>query len=149
MFARGPSGRYGTSSSFAPRLPGVPALLKLSLGFLQGRHAICSRHRAVDCYRPEPAQIVGTAAGLINAPDLPLAGKDGVVRAVFVDPGAEAGRTLESSKRRTPGRGVQSSAGGLFLSREPLGGHSLLKIIYRGSCNLKSLSSGGRVQGPP
>ena len=31
-----------------PRLPGVPALLKLRLGLFQGRHAIRARHRAVD-----------------------------------------------------------------------------------------------------
>jgi hypothetical protein len=49
----------------------------------------------VDGHRTEPAQTVGTAAGLINAPDLPLAGKDGVVRAVLVDAAAEpAGRSL-------------------------------------------------------
>jgi hypothetical protein len=47
---------------------------------------------AVGVHGPEPAQIVGTAAGLINAPDLPLASKHGVVRPVFVDPGAEPGR---------------------------------------------------------
>jgi hypothetical protein len=35
---------------------------------------------------------MGTAAGLIDAPDLPLAGKDGVVRPVLVDAGAETGR---------------------------------------------------------
>ena len=75
-----------------PRLPGVPALLKLRPGLLQRRHAIGARHRTVDGHRPEPAQTVGTAAGLIDAADLPLAGVDGVVRAVLVDPGAEAGR---------------------------------------------------------
>jgi hypothetical protein len=57
------------------------------------RHAIRACHRTVDGHRPEPAQIVGTAAGLVNAPDLPLAGKDGVVRSILVDAGAEAGRT--------------------------------------------------------
>jgi hypothetical protein len=35
---------------------------------------------------------------------------------------------LRGIVKRTPGRGVQSSAGGLFLSREPLGGHSLSKL---------------------
>jgi len=40
----------------------------------------------------EPAQIVGTAACAVDADDLPLADNDGVVGAVLVDPGAEAGR---------------------------------------------------------
>jgi hypothetical protein len=31
------------------------------------------------------------SAGLINAPDRPSAGEDGVVRAVLIDPGAETG----------------------------------------------------------
>jgi hypothetical protein len=75
-----------------PGLPGVPALLKLRLGLLQGRHPVGARHRTVSVHGPEPAQTVGSAAGLINAPDLPLAGKDGVVRPVLVDAGAEAGR---------------------------------------------------------
>ena len=39
------------------------------------------------------------------------------------------GRSLRGIEKRTPGRGVQSSAGGLFLSREPLGGHSLSKLL--------------------
>jgi hypothetical protein len=51
-----------------------------------------ARHRAVGVDGLEPAQIVGTAASLINAPDLPLASNHGVVRPVFVDPGAEPGR---------------------------------------------------------
>ena len=50
-----------------------------------------ARHRACDGHRPEPAQTVGTAAGLIDAADLPLAAVDGVVRSVLVDAGAEAG----------------------------------------------------------
>ena len=70
-----------------------PTLLKLRLGVLQGRHSVRSCHRAVDGHRPEPAQIVGTATGLVDATDLPAAGGDGVVRPVLVDPGAEAGRT--------------------------------------------------------
>src|SRR6476619_4150127 len=73
-----------------PRLPCVPAFLKLRLGFLYGRHAIRARHRTVDGQRPEPAQIVGTAARFVDAADLPLAGNDSVVRTVLVDPGAEA-----------------------------------------------------------
>ena len=50
-----------------PRLPGVPALLELRLGLLQSRHAIRARHRVVDGHRPEPAQIVGTAACFVDA----------------------------------------------------------------------------------
>ena len=40
----------------------------------------------------KPAQIVRTAARFVDAADLPLAGNDGVIRPVLVDPGAEAGR---------------------------------------------------------
>jgi hypothetical protein len=67
-----------------PRLPGVPALLKLRLGLFQGRHAIRSRHRTVDGHRPEPAQAVGTATGLIDATNIPLAGKDGARQDSFL-----------------------------------------------------------------
>ena len=74
---------------FRPDLPGVPALLKLRLGFLQARDAIRARHRAVDGHRPEPAQTVGTAARFVDTTDLPLASNDGVVRAVLVDPGTK------------------------------------------------------------
>jgi hypothetical protein len=42
--------------------------------------------------RPEPAQTVGTAAGLVDATNIPSATVDGVVRAVLIDPRAEAGR---------------------------------------------------------
>ena len=61
----------------------------LSLTATQGRHAIRARHRTVDGHRPEPAQIVGTAARFVDAADLPLAGKDGVFRTVLVDPGTK------------------------------------------------------------
>jgi len=64
----------------------------LSLTATQGGHAIRACHRTVDGHRPEPAQIVGTAACFVDAADLPLADNDGVVGAVLVDPGAEAGR---------------------------------------------------------
>jgi Family of unknown function (DUF5677) len=57
------------SSQVRPGLPGVPAPLKLRLSFFQGRHAIGARHRTISVHGPEPAQTVGTAAGLINAPD--------------------------------------------------------------------------------
>ena len=72
-----------------PRLPRVPALLKLCLRLFQGGPAIRARHRAVDGHRPEPAQTVGTAAGLVDAADLPRAAADSVVRTVLIDPGAE------------------------------------------------------------
>src|SRR6478735_1931435 len=75
-----------------PRFPRIPPLLKLRLGFLQGRHAIRARPRAIDSQRPEPAQVFGTAARLVDAANFPLASADGVVRAVLVDPGAETGR---------------------------------------------------------
>jgi len=68
----------------------------LSLTATQGGHAIQARHRTVDGHRPEPAQTVGTPARLIDAPDLPLAGKDGVVRPVLVDAGAETERIREA-----------------------------------------------------
>jgi hypothetical protein len=50
-----------------PRLPGVPALLKLRLGLFQSRHAIGASHRAVRIHGPEPTQTVGASAGLIDA----------------------------------------------------------------------------------
>jgi DNA polymerase-3 subunit beta len=56
------------------------------------RLSLPSQAGVAGVHGPEPAQTVGTATGLINAPDLPLAGEDGVVRPVLVDPGAEAGR---------------------------------------------------------
>src|SRR4051812_32219918 len=40
-----------------PRLPGVPAFLKLRLSFLQGRHAVRSSHRTVDGHRPEKRRL--------------------------------------------------------------------------------------------
>jgi hypothetical protein len=43
----------------------------------------------------------GTPAGLINASDLPLADKDGVVRPVLVDAGAETGRS-KLERHRSP-----------------------------------------------
>jgi hypothetical protein len=84
-----------------PRLPRVPTLLKLRLGLFQGRHPIRARHRTVDGHRPEPAQTVGSAPGLIDAADIPVTAVDGVVRAVLVDRGAEAGF------RDAQGRGPQ------------------------------------------
>src|SRR4051794_25432464 len=56
------------------------------------RHPIRACHRTVDRQRPEPAQTVGTATGLINAANIPSAAVDRVIRPVLVDPGAEAGR---------------------------------------------------------
>jgi hypothetical protein len=46
-----------------------------------------------DRQRPEPPQAVGTATGLVDAADLPLAAVDGIIRSVLVDPRAKAGRT--------------------------------------------------------
>jgi hypothetical protein len=68
-----------------------PALLKLRLGLLLGRHAVRSCHWTVGIHRPEPPQTVGAAACLVDAADLPLTSEDRVVRAILVDPGAEAG----------------------------------------------------------
>jgi hypothetical protein len=49
------------------------------------------------------SQTVGTAAGLINAPDLPLAGTDGGVRPVLIDAQAESGRAqLEGHRSPRP-----------------------------------------------
>jgi hypothetical protein len=73
-----------------PRLPGVPALLKLRFGLFQGA-ARSARHRTIDGQRPEPAQTVGAAARLVDAAEFPVAGADGVVRPVLVHTGAEAG----------------------------------------------------------
>src|SRR6476469_1526615 len=81
-----------TSSSFAHAFHAFPTFLKLRLGFLQGRHAVRSCHRTVGVHGPEPAQTIGAAARFVDTTDLPLASKDGVIRAVLVDPGAEAGR---------------------------------------------------------
>ena len=45
--------------------------------------------------------MLGVAANLIDAADIPLASEDGVVRSVLVDPGAEAGRAeLEDTANR-------------------------------------------------
>jgi hypothetical protein len=74
-----------------PLLPLVPALLKLRLGLPQGRRAARARHRAVDRWRPESAQLSGPPTGLIDATDFPAAAVDRVVRSILVDPGAEAG----------------------------------------------------------
>jgi hypothetical protein len=52
---------------------------------------IRARHRAVDGHGPEPAHILGTAAGLVDTTNIPLAAADDVVRAVLVDPGAKVG----------------------------------------------------------
>ena len=43
--------------------------------------------------RPEPAQIGGTGAHLIDAPDAPLAAEHAVIDVVLVDAMAKAGRT--------------------------------------------------------
>jgi len=40
----------------------------------------------------KPAQIIGTATGLVNATDCPSAAVNGVVRAVLIDPGTKTGR---------------------------------------------------------
>ena len=122
----------GTCSELRPRLPSVPALLSLRIGFLQGRHATRACHWSRRSSTRTSADF-RSAAGLVDPADLPLADEDGVVRPVLVDPRAEAGRAeLRSTiKKRTPGRGVQSSAGGLFMEQEPLGGHSLSKLISR------------------
>jgi hypothetical protein len=54
--------------------------------------------------RPEPPQIIRAAAHLIDATDVPPSGVDGVVWAVLVDPGAEAGRAeLEGNQSIAPG----------------------------------------------
>jgi hypothetical protein len=89
-----------------PRLPGTPTLLKLRLGLLQGRHPIRSGHRTIDRQRPEPAQMFGTAAGLVDAADVPAATVDGVIRPVLVDAGADtrSGAWSAASRvRRTGG----------------------------------------------
>ena len=75
------------------------------LGFSLGRGRGLSRFRelagplpdplapsAIDGYRPEPTHVLRSAAGLIDAADVPLAAVDDVVWAVFVDPRTEAGR---------------------------------------------------------
>jgi hypothetical protein len=49
-----------------PRLPGVPAILKLRLGLIQSRHMGRARHRTVDGQGPEPAQMIGAAAGSMS-----------------------------------------------------------------------------------
>ena len=92
--------RRGLSASLkffqlCPRPPGVPAFLKLRLGLFQGWYTIGACHRRVNGQRPEPAQMVGTATGLIDAADIPLAAVDGEVLPVLVDPGARpVGRSV-------------------------------------------------------
>ena len=72
-----------TAGGLRPRLPGVPAFLKLRLGFLWGRNdPTC--HRTVDGHRPEPAQTVGTAARFVDAADTFLV--DGIEMSNFVHP---------------------------------------------------------------
>src|SRR4029077_6847144 len=64
-----------------------------------GRLGNRSAHRGGDGHRPEPAQIVGTAACFVDAADLPLAGNDGVVRAVFVGCYRNSWETSSVSRR--------------------------------------------------
>jgi hypothetical protein len=88
--------RYPTLGELAlpasPTPPRRPNSSETAPSPFQDRHSIRTRHRAVGVHRPEPAQTVGAAAGLVDAADLPLAGEDCVVRSVLVDAGAEAGR---------------------------------------------------------
>jgi hypothetical protein len=71
----------------------------------------------------EPLIAVGTAAGLIDAADVPAAAVDGVVRLVLIDPGAEAGRTeLEVMEKKNPRLGGSILCQGPLLERGNLGG---------------------------
>jgi hypothetical protein len=79
-----------------PLLPLVPAPLKLRLGLVQGRHSIRARHRAGDRHRPEPAQAAGSAAGLIDAADLPLAAVMLSARSLSIPEPRPVGRSLRA-----------------------------------------------------
>jgi hypothetical protein len=80
-----------TSSSFAHAFLGIPTLLKVRFGIIQGRHAVrAPRHRTVDGHRPEPSADRRDRAGLVDAAD-----------AVLVDRGAEASRHGESATAPT------------------------------------------------
>ena len=71
-----------------PCLPCLPALLHPRLSLLQGRNPVGASHWTIDVHGPEPSQIIWTAAGLIDAADIPLAAADNEVRRVLVDAAA-------------------------------------------------------------
>src|SRR3954464_12242528 len=64
-----------------------------------------SRHRTVDGHRPEPAHTPRTAAGLVDASDIPPAAVDGVIEAVDAElrpDGRSALRVKEIGDRNLP-----------------------------------------------
>ena len=72
--------RQNATKSTGPRTPAGKAVVTLN-GI---KHGLLSRECLLkgESHRPEPAQTVGTAARFVDAADLPLAGVDGVVRAL-------------------------------------------------------------------
>ena len=76
-----------------PDFPNVPPFPELRLSLFQSRHTVRERHGTGGGHRPEPAQIVGTATGRVNAANRSSAAVHGVVRSVLFNPGAETSRT--------------------------------------------------------
>ena len=73
-----------------PRLPLLPARLELGLGLVQRRRVIrgAQGFSAARCVqRPEPAQIGGACAGLIDAADARVAAEHAKIEIVLVDGG--------------------------------------------------------------
>ena len=91
----------GTSSSFAhpSRRPSSSENCALASSKVATRSARVTGPLTVR--DQNQAQTVGTAAGLVDATNIPLATVDGVVRAVLVDPGAKAGRAHGQSHHST------------------------------------------------
>jgi hypothetical protein len=75
-----------------PDFPNVPPFPELRLSLFQVRHTVRERHGTGGGHRPEPAQIVGTATGRVNAANRSSAAVHGVVRSVLFNPGAELAR---------------------------------------------------------
>ena len=66
-----------------PDFPNVPPFPELRLSLFQSRHTVRERHGTGGGHRPEPAQIVGTATGRVNAANRSSAAVHGVVRSVL------------------------------------------------------------------
>ena len=74
-------------------------------------------------HRPEPAQIIGTATGLVNAANRRSAAVDGVVRPVVVDSGTEAGRAHGQNLSRSKDYALEAAQ--FLKSRNP---NSVVKL---------------------
>jgi hypothetical protein len=78
-----PPGSPNESHPASPRLSKRPTFPELRLSFFQSRHTVRERHGTGGGHRPEPAQIVGTATGRVNAANRSSAVVHGVVRPVL------------------------------------------------------------------